>query len=114
MADNQQQVSEAELKAQATVAGQRLGFLIFNLFRVGEEQDQMLAVTEKMSPEQLLEFTGILEEKYQEIASQAAEINLRARLQVAKDGYIQKQEDINQNTLDELAALEQEIDTAAN
>lgn len=102
-------VSEEELKKSAAQLGQKLGLLIAVLFANPEEQQAMMALAEKMSPEQLFELTETLEQKYLEAFGKSIDDQYAADIQSKVDEYKTAQEAINQQTLTELAALEEEI-----
>lgn len=102
-------IKEKSLKNTAIALGKKLGFLIASLFVKDEERQAALALTQKMTPAQLMEFTNLLEEEYLVLMAKPADAKYKQSLQVAYNNYQIKQQDLDQTTMKKLAALEKKL-----
>lgn len=98
-------IKEKSLKNASEALGKKLGFLITALFGSQKERQFMSALLAKMTPEQLVNFSEVLENKYLQTATKPIDEEYKQALETIQTDTQNKRIKLKQETLSKLQDL---------
>lgn len=94
--------------------GQKLGIMLASLDITDETRQAVVDMLSELDFEQIIQFSDLLERKYIEASTADIDTQLRTDLLALKKEMDMRNQEIDQETMGQLAELEQELAKAEN
>ncbi|MCX6785026.1 MAG: hypothetical protein NTV81_03810 [Candidatus Komeilibacteria bacterium] len=103
------QFSQENLEQDAKLLGQKFSLMVTALFPNQQDQDFFFNLIQKLTPQQTIELVDSLEQQYLAIQTRGLDEQLAKDLASIVENYKNQQQAIDQQALDQLAAIEKEL-----
>jgi glycerol-3-phosphate O-acyltransferase len=104
-----EQFNQENLEQDAKLLGQKFSLMVTALFPNSQDQDFFFNLIKKLTPQQIIDLVNILEQQYLAFQTRGLDEQLTKDLSGIIEQYKNKQQAIDQQALDQLAAIEKEL-----